>query len=639
MKPGIKSLRSGWERAFALFDREAIYDWAERHIDLSYPFIPTGPFSSAHTRHLLAPFDAIADPRIREVNVCAPTRGGKSLLGDISLPWIVQHDPGPMLWVFSIDRLAREHAEERAFPILRSVENVRHLLPARNKDRTTEILFGFMSVFFRGQAMDNLQSKAMRWIILDEVWRYKSGVLAEAKARLDDYLKLELSKFLCLSQAGTDGDEWHEQYRAGELNEWSIQCAKCDTHQVPVWAGWRDDGSRYGVLWDLHRRDTGDWDVPRCLSSVRYECARCGHPHLDNEKTRAEWNRTGKYQVVGERHPTKKSFHWPAIIDRSLAELVSRYLAARNLNRRGMPAATIKFWQKYMASFYSPSVGQIRRPLTEGYEVSKDGATEGWRRFMTVDCQVDFREFWVVIRDWAQADGQSQRVFRGRLKSWEEVRELQEKFKVKDQNVFVDTNYETRAVYARCVRFGHWGVIGSRRMWLCWIGLRGEDEFDYLHLERRNKKSVKVRRLYSPMQFGDPHIGRSRRDVRLVGPTPGGGTLCPYFRFSNEQAKDALARHRDGHRIRQGSAAPPRWVNPIPQTAEEKREEEEYDRQLNSEFKRTIIDRRTGKEKMRWLPVAAGRPNHYWDCEVMQMVAAAIAGYLGEEAAAGEIED
>jgi len=37
--------------------------------------------------------------------------------------------------------------------------------------------------------------------------------------------------------------------------------------------------------------------------------------------------------------------------------------------------------------------------------------------------------------------------------------------------------------------------------------------------------------------------------------------------------------------------------------------------------------------------VAAGRPNHYWDCEVMQMVAAAIAGYLGEEAAAGEIED
>ncbi|HWN09755.1 MAG TPA: terminase gpA endonuclease subunit [Pyrinomonadaceae bacterium] len=606
-------IRSAWRRNFSPFDRRSIYEYAQQ-IVLQAPYVPTGPFDVSKSRHFIAPFNGIADPHVREVNVLAPPRSGKSMLADISIPWIKTHEPGDVLWIFHRALLAKEHAERRALKVLRSVEEIKAMLPHPDQDRTSEIIFADMAVYLRGQAMDNLQSKGFRYVILDECWRYKPGTIAEAAARLGEFLKQQISKLICISQGGWEDDEWDQQYRTGELNEWFIECARCNHFMLPLWNAYRPDGTRWGIVWNEYRREGDFWDINRCLSTVRFECEKCAHPHIDGIKTKAEWNRTGKYLVVGDPNRNKKSFHWSAIIDFPWVELLDIYLKGRNANRQGSPAASQKFWQKQMAQMFSLTRADLRRPIIELYDSPACGAAKGWKRFLTVDCQADLALFFCVIRDWCIATGESRRVWRGQCRTFEQIRERQEEHGVQDQNTFLDIGYEQRKVFQQCVRFGHWGIIGRRRIWLCWIGLKGTDDFDFLHLEThpQTRNQVKTRRIYSPIQYGDPSIGRNER----------GSHRAPFFFWSNEQVKDELQSRRDGK-------AGAKWLAPaVPPT--DTAEEEEYIAQLNSERKRPVLDKTTNRERWKWVKISATRRNHYWDDECEQIVAAAILGILGE---------
>ncbi len=50
--------------------------------------------------------------------------------------------------------------------------------------------------------ISNLQSKPVHYLHLDECWIYPLGRMAEAEARVGDYLRDQRSKILRISQAG-----------------------------------------------------------------------------------------------------------------------------------------------------------------------------------------------------------------------------------------------------------------------------------------------------------------------------------------------------------------------------------------------------------------------------------------------------
>jgi len=196
-------------------------------------------------------------------------------------------------------------------------------------------------------------------------------------------------------------------------------------------------------------------------------------------------------------------------------------------------------------------------------------------RFMTVDKQRD--HFWHVIRAWT-ADGGSRLLSEGKLFTWPQVKQTQERMKVMSGLVFVDAQHMTQEVYEHCASNG-------------WTAIHGSGERAFMKRTRSGKT-----------------IYRPYTDVRTASP-PG----CSYIMISVDTMKDKLAI------LRGGFAAP--WELPKDVTSE-------YRAQMNSEIKKQIVTNRiTGATAFRWCQIQH-RGNHLWDCETYQTAAAMMMGLL-----------
>jgi hypothetical protein len=154
--------------------------------------------------------------------------------------------------------------------------------------------------------------------------------------------------------------------------------------------------------------------------------------------------------------------------------------------------------------------------------------------------------------------------------------------------VFVDAGHATYDVYRECAKHG-------------WVALMGDRRATYVH---RTKEGRSVHRFYSP-----------RRKVVL-----GRGQTCSVFYWSNLNIKDMLARLRRNQDPERG----PTW-----EIAEDAGDD--YLTQMESEQR----VRKGGK----WLWERIGkRPNHYWDCEAMQVAAAVMLKLVGQESVKADAE-
>lgn len=540
------SIAPAWCAAWSPPDTRPIYDWAGDHVFLSSPLTRTGLFSIVGSRHLIGPFDGLHSDYVREVNVMAPVRGAKTLIADIWLPHLVKRDPGAFRGVFQNDQVAKEHCETRTRKILErcaAIADLMALVP-RHGNRTQEILFPHMPVYIQGPALGTLQSKGFRYMWLDEPWLYPPGTIDEAKGRLGDFLKMGTSKLLCTSQGGNAGDEWDVQFRSGELNLWHVQCASCGVYHSAEFSGERDDGERVGIVWDTFKDKSGDWEIEKCKETVRYECPHCRHPHIDTARTKAEWDRTGKYVVVGDPKRDKKSFRWTSVIDYPWRELVDLYLSARNQAHLGNERPTIVFCQKRIPENFDPkrlsnlsTVPTVEFASEPGKPIVYEGISFT-HRFMAVDVQA--LSFWVVIMAWS-ARSDDLVLWAGEVFTWADVEAKQKEHEVPDEDVEVDMGHRGHEVIVECAKHGHWEKDkAGRQHWLCWKALRGADDFSFVY----NDNGKKIQLPYSwPPQMGDPLQGYSPTDPRFAALK---GKRCMVIRWSNSWVKDVVMQRWNG---------------------------------------------------------------------------------------------
>ena len=94
-----KDLFACFREAFKPTDNRPIYDWAADHITLSDSYSVNGRFNPSHSPHFKAIFDAYKDPYIREINILAPPRSGKTLIAEICLLHTLAQKNGNILWL------------------------------------------------------------------------------------------------------------------------------------------------------------------------------------------------------------------------------------------------------------------------------------------------------------------------------------------------------------------------------------------------------------------------------------------------------------------------------------------------------------------------------------------------------------
>lgn len=607
-------LGTAWRTAFFPPDRRSIIDWAKEKVTLPPVLAKSGKFDVSESRHFIGPLKAIRHDRVRGVRLLAPVRGGKTLTVDVAVPWAVINDNASVLWVMQDNRIADDHAEERQMPILKSVPEIKPLLSAdRHKTRKSNILFANgLPLIMTGPALGRLQSKGFKWVICDEPWMYKPGVLGQAKARMGDFVKMGANKFIALSQGGAEDGDWDMEYRKGVEFVWRPRCASpaCRQPMQLEWTLHRTDGTRAGVLFDSIKNEDGTYRVDDCAATVRFACPHCGHPHPNTQRTRREWNATGEFYnaITGEvfdpeNPPTEVSFRWHALIDYPWHELVKLWLAAQDAKRVGNFAPLVQFFQKYCALMRSErTVHDTDLPFARAKLEMTSPSAKAWpeehTRFMTGDRQSE-DTYWVTIRGWAKGTGETRRIWFGRCFSEADIEAKRNEYAVAKNATVIDSGYRPKGdhgVYAACIKYG-------------WIAAKGTDEPYFWHTVKvktpTGTKTERVQRAWAPLSYGDPGEGRSEQ----------GKVRCPLVRFSSPTMKDRVMAL-----IERGL-----WIEPeVGEDVDEM--EREYRRQMSGEFKRPKINKLTGRKEMIW--VCPSGNNHAFDDAAMQVLCAMQAGLL-----------
>ncbi len=557
------------------------WKWCEENVkNIPYSPIP-GHFKSANSPWVREVMEAMADPDIRIVSIVAPVQSSKTISAELCLCYIIANFPGPCLWLSQTDADAKDQAEARLHKLFSECDAVKKLFPAdRHKKKTQTVFFSNgMTLWVLGaHAKSNLQSRSIRWLIGDETWQWPSGHMQQAEARVTAFGWL--GKCIFLSQGGTENDDTHRKFETTDMREWEFKCPKCGKYQPYKWSN---------IEWDKNYRDgEGRMDFAKVRSSVRLVCEFCKHEIADSDANRKLLNSSAKFVPQNPNAPTTKAgFHWNSLASMSWGELAEMYLRAKESCRRGDLEDLKNFYQKRLALPW----GDLEEDFTldispSGYRMGDDWESEGAvgakgavlppphenknrvrLRFLTVDVQMD--HFYAVVRSWA-CDASSRLVYCAKLQTWEDVEILQNRFGVFPQLVFVDAGYSTFEVYRNCAKHN-------------WTALMGNGRRDFPH--RVNGKITQ--RFYSTARH--PLVSDRK---------------CRMHYWSNLGIKDTLARLRSNQNPEEGST----WEVPsdVP---------EEYLKMLDSE------QRVKKGNSWEWRQIGK-RPNHYWDCEAMQVCAA-----------------
>lgn len=580
-------------------DGRTLIDYAAESIKLFPPITREGYFHTEGSRHFIPILNALDDGRVREVNILKPVRGGGSLIGDVHLASVMpsERSPGPYMNVFQTDQDAKMHFFDRIERIMAGNESTRVLLPSKYEWSEIRLNNGH-TLYTGGPGISNLQSKGVRYLRLDECWIYPAGRMAEAEARVGDYLKEEMSKILRISQAGPrdgldiDRCEWNRAYNRAAIYEWEVECQSCHKFYSPVFSGTNPDGAFWGITWDHHRLANGDWDIPKCIPTIRFECPHCFARVADCPKTKNDWNRTGRYRLTNEDNQKRKSFHWETVIDFPWDELVELWLDACNAEARGNLQPKIQFYQKRRAIFKDEQSllrGGLNFRRAE-YEIASDWPDEK-ARFATFDRQQEDM-YWGTVRAWS--DTKSRRLWFGKVYGESAIKDIVGSWKVPPNRVGIDSAFEPKGdtgVYAMCIRNN-------------WIALRGDDAYSFPH---RLKSGHRVLRSYAPLAFGDPDIGQKGQGRRYA----------PLIRFSKPQMNSLVQRLID-------SGA---WEEP-PNDGSEM--EQEYAAQMGSRIKVTDYNKRTGESRVFW---KEGKNDHARDVANGQATFAVLANLAADPAA------
>lgn len=600
-----------WSKAFRPPDRRPIKEWAAEKVNLPPVLTKRGRFSTEGSRHFEPPLLALQNDKVRGVRVLKPVRGGGTLIADVFVPWVIANDNASVLWVFQDKAIAEEHAESRQWPILLSVPEISAMLSHdRHKTRKSDILFANGLPFkLTGPALGKLQSKGYKVVVCDEAWLYAAGILAQAKGRLGDFVKTASSKFLVISQGGEEEDDWAVEYAEGVPYEWRPKCAGCDAAMPLEWTITLGDGSFAGIVYDSVKNPDETYDRDATAKTVRYRCPQCGHEHPNNERTRAEWNRTGwaYHAVTGEPYddanpPSEVSFRWHALIDYPWRELVKEWLAAMDAKRTGNFKPLVTFFQKRCALMRSErTVHDSDLPFRRMAMHSTDPTAKAWEgehtRALTIDRQGE-DVYWAVIRAWSKT-GESRRLWFGKLFSPAAIEAKRIEFGIANDCTLIDSGYLPKGdtgVYAMCIRYG-------------WVAVKGEDDAFFWHSEPQAEGAppLRVQKAWAPTTWGDPGDGTTEQ----------GKQYAPLIRYSSPTLTDRVM----------GLIEAGLWVEP---DTEPDATEREYRIQMSAEFKRPKINKFTGKREMVW--VCPSGNNHALDVSKEQVLFALHAGCLPDDA-------
>lgn len=536
--------------------------------------------------------EALADPGVNEIVVICSAQSAKTLTILALIGWIIDQDPGPLLWVTFSEKEAKKFSNMRLYPTLEKCAPVMERIPRdRTKRKTLELYLPGMPLILTGaDTLGALQSTPYRWLVLDEARSYKPGTLAQVAMRFRSYGSSY--KKIIITTPGDENDEVHLAWQEGDQRHWMVPCPKCgQEHEME----WGDDKTVGGLKWDKNAetydttKDQWRWDALE--ATVRYHCwnPECDQVWRDIFRDRKYISTNGRWEIRNPDAPSNvRSYHWNAILPywpKWNLQVREYLLALRALDwgdiqpykkhiteTRGLPWSTV--YQYGRGDKYLEKRRTDYDPLAVWEEEIK--------RFMTIDVQgKNGRHYRWVIRAWG-LKGKSRRIAYGTAWTMDEVKAMAAQFKVPWPCVVFDSSAYTAEVYGYVVASG--GKFKA---------LKGDDRWSF---------NVEGEQLLYQLSSADPAIGTTHEGkVQRI-------SLWIWAKYG---ALDRLLAMMHGY--------VGEWQIPLEDP------DEEYALQVTAMGQRRRTSR-NGKSQLEFFNKRDD--DHYCDCEQMQIICAASTNLL-----------
>lgn len=635
------AMRSAWHPPF----RGQIYEYAAK-LNLQAGYAVKGPVDINTLRHLIEPLQAIRDPGVRIVDITGAVQTTKSLVADIFVPYIIEHDPGDTLWLLEDEPKARLYAE-RALSLIRSVPEIAAMLEVvdRNDKTKTEIKFAHMKLVICGLNAGNVQSLSWRNVIVDEKWLHPfDGLIRQAMDRAKQYPATK--KILLIGQGGVEDDDPDVEHKQSDQRLLHYACPHCLKFQPFELGRQRPDdfvleklrGKYAGLSWDTNEttRPNGRWNWEEVGKTAHHRCFYCDHriedtpdirrqlndsycyfPAATPEKTKLE--ASARYKLDGTMptpapFPERVGFDWPgeASMRVPFRELATKYLRAKIAAEELAYRLPLKeYYQKDRGITWSETIdAEFRATTQEAYDPKAKYPDENFRTLIA-DCQRDLKKFFVGV--WSVAlSGDTRELAREEVASFDAIAAIQKEWKVPDQRVFLDCGYEMNKVLRECVKRGHVGTIKiagkPRKVWLCWTGLKGSGVELFRHTNP-NTKLVEYK-IFSERKFFNVNVGTKDRQPR-----------APWYEWSNLHCKDLLRARRDAE------PGAPKFLT-LPDTLPATDQNSNF-AQMRSERRAEEYTARGKRSIWKSINENNPKPNHRWDIGAMLMAVQGVKGVIG----------
>lgn len=604
------------------------------------------PFDIDTANYLRPVFRALRDPDAPLVVALAAVQMLKTFacIEEPAAYWL-QHDPGDTTLYVGGDDSARDQAKARILPRLRAIPGVAEQLDAaealnRHDVGQQEFYLPGMVLRIWGLNEGSTQRITLRRVLISDAFLSKaSGMIFQAIARTTQHPR---RKVVVESQGGAAGDDFDTLWQTTNMAQPFTVCPHCGTgqpfefhrvrdkdfvatpprsvpsldaaawvaHYSPILSGAqrRHCGFKRGDE-DLVKRADGSLNESEVMRLTYYECYACGQPWHDTPATRLALDRATYYVPS---HPTALpghlGFRWTAWMGQRLrwggAECMLGYLRAKGIEESTGNREPLRQWyQKRAAIAWNGIQAGDRIELREA-DYDPNAPPEHKWKVLVVDWQEQLTYGWYSVHAVA-TDGRTWQLARGSFGGEAELVEIQKKWGVPDQRVFMDAGHEQERLVQMAARHGH---VGRSGRFECWKLFKGSGLRDFVR-ERHDARGNLVEKYRHPVSNPTPFLVR-RGNVMVQ---------VKLYNFSNLLISDMAQRYRDGEK------SPACLFLPRQDKEPEDADPLSWPSQLNSEHKELARNKRNGLMEERWLPNKSGVPNHAWD--LLKMLCAFLVGW------------
>ena len=268
-----------------------VTEWAEKYRRLSPEnSAEAGPWRTSRTPYLREIMDAFTDPKIRRLVVVASSQVGKSEMELNMLGYLIDIDPGPVLFILPTVDVAQDFSKRRISAMIRDCKRLREkVADAKSRDGNNTVLKkqfpGGMLTITGANSPAALASIPARYVFGDERdrWPLSAGTEGDpwglAEARTTTFYNSKMVEVSTPTIKGASAIE--ASFELGTRERWCHQCPGCGEFHNIVFND---------IKFDFETNKINGKKVYK-IKSVWWQCPSCGHTATEStmKKQPAKW--------------------------------------------------------------------------------------------------------------------------------------------------------------------------------------------------------------------------------------------------------------------------------------------------------------------------------------------------------------